>query len=234
MNTTSPTFDILLAERADIPRLAYIHVVSCITDNAFKLYFDSNEEFTKPVAEMLEGQIGDPTWHHVKAVDRESGTLAAWASWQMPSDQQVRERDAKLKNGVQSAIPSQGTAKGEFDFPPGLAVHVKTDVDRFVNSWTWNRRHVLLKALFTDPPFQRRGMGTAMVRYGNERADRDVLPIILHASAYGWPIYMKQGFKTVHHLDIDLARWAPGAEGGDKGYENYRFRYMIRLPETLK
>ena len=69
--------------------------------------------------------------------------------------------------------------------------------------------------------------------YGNRLADEAGLPIFLHASAYGYPIYAKHGFETVQHLDVDLRMWAPGAEQGDRGYGNYRFRYMVRLPRTL-
>ncbi|KAL8721558.1 MAG: hypothetical protein Q9181_007681, partial [Wetmoreana brouardii] len=99
--------------------------------------------------------------------------------------------------------------------------------------WTCGKRHMLCKALFTDPAFQRQGMGDALVRYGNQLADRQGLQIFLQASPYGYPIYSKHGFKTVQHLDVDLKEWAPGADSGDKGYGNYRFRYMVMLPRTL-
>ena len=92
---------------------------------------------------------------------------------------------------------------------------------------------MLCKALFTDPSFQRHGMGNALVAYGNQIADQASLPILLQSSPYGFPIYTKHGFESVQHLDVDLTKWAPGAEALDKGYGNYRFRYMVRLPRTL-
>jgi hypothetical protein len=58
----APTFELAPAERKDIPRLAYIHVVApVLPDNASGLYFTTATEFEQRVTEMLEGQVGDPT-----------------------------------------------------------------------------------------------------------------------------------------------------------------------------
>ena len=78
--SSSPTFEISAADCSDIPRLAHIHVDACLPDNAFALYFATAQEFEARVTEMLEGQVGDPTWQHIKAIDKSSGILAAWAS----------------------------------------------------------------------------------------------------------------------------------------------------------
>ncbi|KAL3707768.1 hypothetical protein TMatcc_005750 [Talaromyces marneffei ATCC 18224] len=43
--------------------------------------FDEPSEFEKRVTDMLESQVGTPTWQHIKAVDRETEQIAAWASW---------------------------------------------------------------------------------------------------------------------------------------------------------
>lgn len=76
-------------------------------------------------------------------------------------------------------------------------------------------------------------MGSALVKYGNQLADKAGLPIFLQGSPYGFPVYTKHGFETVQYLDVDLREWAPKATLNDKGYGNYRFRYMMRLPRTL-
>lgn len=235
MDHTDQPFDLLPAERQDIPRLSYIHVVACLPDNAFKLYFADPSEFEKRVTEMLEGQIGRPTWKHIKAVDKETGQIAAWASWNTPTNDEIRQRDQEQARKEEiSAKNNKKTLQGsDFDFPPGLPVYVQQDTDKWLNHWTRSRRHMTCKALFTEPSFQRRGMGNALVQYGNRLADEAGLPIFLQGSPYGYPIYQKHGFETVQYLDVDLRKWAPKADGDDKGYGNYRFRYMLRLPETL-
>lgn len=227
----SPTFELSPAERKDIPRLAYIHVVACLPDNAFQLYFATPAEFEMRVIEMLEGQVDDPAWRHIKAVDKKTGVLAAWASWNTPTDAQIREHDGKA--AAKMAESDKVTGKGEFDFPPGLPTYVQEDTDKWLDGWTRGKRHMLCKALFTEPAFQRRGMGNALVQFGNQVADQASLPIFLQGSPFGYPIYAKHDFKTVQYLDVDLREWAPGAKSSDKGYGNYRFRYMLRLPQTL-
>ena len=92
---------------------------------------------------------------------------------------------------------------------------------------------MLCEALFTEPSFQRQGMGSALVKYGNQLADQATLPILLHATPIGYPMYAKHGFETVQYLDVDLREWVPGGKSNDKGYGNYRYRYMLRLPRTL-
>jgi len=221
------TFQLAPAERKDIPRLSHIHVIACLPDNAFALYFAKPADFEREITKMLEGQVGEPTWQHIKVVDKKTGVLAAWASWNTPTGSQIRERDEKAEAKVRDP------EKGDFDFPPGLPTYVQEDTDRWLEKWTRGQRHILCKALFTEPSFQRQGMGNALIEYGNRLADEVKLPIFLQASPYGYPIYAKHGFETVQHLDVDLREWAPGAEDNDKGYGNYRFRYMLRLPRTL-
>ena len=226
-----PSFELAIAERKDIPMLARIHVVACLPDNAFALYFAAPAEFEEHVTRMLEEQVGDPTWRHFKVVDKKSGVLAAWASWNTPTDHQIRERDAKATAKEMDA--EKGRPKGEFDFPPGLPSYVQEDTDKWLERSTRGKRHMLCKALFTDPSFQRQGIGNALVQYSNQLADELALPIFLQGSPFGYPIYKKHGFETIQHLDVDLREWAPNAKNNDKGYGMYRFRYMVRLPLTL-
>ena len=228
-----PTFDLLPATREDIPRLSHIHAITCLPDNAFKLYFPTAAEFEERVTAMLEGQVGDPSWQHINAVDKKTGELAAWASWNTLTDAEIRERDEKAAAKESADVEKGKLGKGELDFPPGLPMFVQADTDRWLERWTRGQRHVQCKALFTDPLFQGQGMGNALVEHGNRIADAAGLPIFLQASPYGYPIYEKHGFETVQFLDVDLREWAKGAKGGDKGFGPYRFRYMLRLPRTL-
>ena len=149
---------------------------------------------------MLEGQVGHAGWQHLKVVDKKTGVLAAWASWNTPTDAQIRVRDGKAVAKI--ADTEKGKGKGDFDFPPGLATHVQEDTNRWLENWTSGRRHMLCKALFTEPYFQRQGMGNALVRYGNQLANQAGLPIFLQASPFGYPIYAKHDFETVQYLDV--------------------------------
>jgi hypothetical protein len=146
--------------RDDIPRLAHIHVVACLPDSAFKLYFATPQEFEKRVTEMFKGQVSDPKWQHIKAVDKRTSVIAAWALWNTPTDAQIQERDEKVTAKTAGAEKEKGTlAKDEFDFLPGLPMFVQEGTDRWLEKWTRGQWHMLCKALFIEPLLQGRGMG---------------------------------------------------------------------------
>ena len=227
----SSTFELLPVERQDIPELAHIEMAACLSDNAFRVCLPTQTDFTERLIKTLEDQVDDPAWQHIKVVEKETGELAAWASWNTPSVAQIQERDEKSAAKVEQFQP-----ESEIDglnSPAEFLTYVQKDTDRWLEEWTRGKRHIICKALFTEPSFQRRGMGNALVKYGIQLADQSSLPIFLQTMPYGYPIYAKHGFETVHRLDVDLARFLPNATIKDKGYGNYRLRYMLRLPLTV-
>lgn len=228
----------------DIPTLARIQVAACLSDNCFKLYFTNPAEFTTWIVDMLTDQIGAGDWEHVKAVDSATGRIGAWASWKIPADEEIRRADTDAATepgpgpgpGPESNDndgPQEPAKNKKIIFPPGIATHIHAATSAWLHRITRGRRHMVCKALFTDPIFQRQGMGNALVAHGAQLADSRGLPTFLQASAYGFPVYAAHGFETMECLDVDLREWAPGAKGGDRGYGNYRFRFMVRLPRTF-
>lgn len=70
---------------------------------------------------------------------------------------------------------------------------------------------VELDALHTLPEHERKGAGTALMKWGIELADREGLSICLHSTTVGLGLYKKLGFVELDHTTFDLARW--GGEG---------------------
>ena len=226
--TDHEPFTVHVASPSDIPRLSKIHVDSCLQDMCFRLYFPTAAAFSSAVSNMLEKQIGQEKWTHIKVIDEETAKIAAWASWVIPTDDEIRERDSK------TAAENMQDQSG-FDHPQGLATYVSQQHQKFVDSWTRGRRYTRCQALFVDPEFQRQGIGSSMVEYGNQLADKAGLPILDSTTSRGYPILKKAGFMNVGHVNIDLKEWAEGgkAKGGDRGYGNYRLYDMVRLPVTV-
>lgn len=77
MALPATSFTLAPAVRADIPRLAEIHVRACLPSNVFGLYFDSPAEFDRRVRDMLEEQIGKSNWIHTKVIHNSSNQIAA-------------------------------------------------------------------------------------------------------------------------------------------------------------
>ncbi len=79
--------------------------------------------------------------------------------------------------------------------------------------------HWYLMALGVDPAHQGEGFGSALVRAGTRRADRDQVPIYLETeTGLNVAFYGRLGFVVIDELDL--------AELG------LRFALMLRPPET--
>lgn len=61
--------------------------------------------------------------------------------------------------------------------------------------------------LHTDPQYQGRGAGSALMEWGKAKADELGLPIYLESSPKGHGFYLKHGFKDYEVLDIDLSEF---------------------------
>jgi GNAT superfamily N-acetyltransferase len=69
-------------------------------------------------------------------------------------------------------------------------------------------RALALKHLMIDPKYQRRGIGTALIRVVLEMADREALPIWITSSKESFDLYVRMGFEKVGGWTIDNEAWA--------------------------
>lgn len=99
---------------------------------------------------------------------------------------------------------------------------------------------IFVIGLTVSPSHQSRGVGSALLRYGNAIADDLGLPIWVHSSHQAYEAYTIFGFETTRELDIDLDEYAPrgptegeevmGKKGSGK-WGRYVIRYMRRIPK---
>jgi len=84
--------------------------------------------------------------------------------------------------------------------------------------------------------WQGKGIGSALLRWGTDHADKNGVFCWVHSSESAWPAYAKSGFDVVETLDVDLDEYAIGPppqkelEGAPGKWGHYIFRYMKRLP----
>jgi hypothetical protein len=79
--------------------------------------------------------------------------------------------------------------------------------------------------------YHSRGVGSALLRLGTARTDKDGVFCWVHASEAGYRLFEEEGFKVVGTLDVDLDNYAPAPCSGtaDGRWGHYVFRYMKRL-----
>ena len=67
-----------------------------------------------------------------------------------------------------------------------------------------------LETLITSPNHRRRGAATLLLRWGMDQARALNIPIYLHASPVGLPLYQKFGFRKIGSHDVDLSSVSSG------------------------
>lgn len=91
-------------------------------------------------------------------------------------------------------------------------------------------RCLIITGLQVAPTAQGKGVGSALVKWATDEADRRGVYMWVHSSEGAFRVYEKNGFEVVGTLDVDMDAYAPGPppEGGEWG--QYLIRYMKRLP----
>ncbi|KAI4215471.1 MAG: hypothetical protein LQ351_001940 [Letrouitia transgressa] len=133
-----------------------------------------------------------------KVVEEETGKLVAWARWRYPctlTPEQEREKEA-----IEQEKPQ---------YPEGTNVEL---IEEFLGRLNELRsKYVDEKAYLVMPEYQRKGLGSLLIRDGLAAADRDNAITYIEASPAGVELYKRHGWKQVDDILIDMAPY--GGEG---------------------
>ncbi|KAK3179408.1 hypothetical protein K4F52_009153 [Lecanicillium sp. MT-2017a] len=208
----------------------------------------------------LLGSLEKRNQIHVKAVDNATGQVvgnAGWVlrnvdealiPWKGPSDEKPApapapesESAAESKDTKQEE-QSQNSEPREKDSIDRLHELENADMQHWLNEIIPSTPTMIILGLSVSLEYQSRGVGTALLRHGNEIADRLGLSIHVHSSHQAYRAYKKSGFEAVKVLDVDLDEYAPRppregehvmeeAQGTGK-WGHYIIRYMERKPQA--
>ena len=230
--------NLLPAELSDIPALARLYVAAFRFDLDTRLIIPSDTAFEEFVVHMLQDQMASSEWIIMKAVHPENGDIMGWGGWQLVHYPEI---DAKVRQQAEAASTTNDvsgvenvTSQAESHPPSDLMSSNAEHTRKVMRSWMGNRQFLLLNTLATDPRYQRRGVGTALVKWGNAKADADNVPGFLEGSPVAYKLYLACGWKLVEKYDVDLGEWTPYGKRHDMGYGIYSHYYMIRLPEPAR
>jgi len=217
---------LLRAERADIPDIIRVVMTAEKRNPLHILLSPSDKNVIEDWTTLLNLIIDHPQFLIMKAIDVETSEIAACAIWQFKN----YELEDTKSHPQYLAAAGMMLLDDSKDDKPTLGQYVNDSINEFLKSWS-KTKFLYVAVLMTDPRFQRRGYGTALMKYGHSRADQDNVPAILVASPIGHPLYLSLGWRELSTgLEIDLRRWIPYADKGDQGWGVYRFYHMLRLP----
>ncbi|KAI0197262.1 acyl-CoA N-acyltransferase [Xylaria flabelliformis] len=199
--------------------------------------------------------LSNKTYVYVKAMDNETGEIVGHAGWKFrglneelvpwsgPSDEKPRKEEQKMKNESGDNKKKEDEARKEEGSIDRLHALEGRDMNYWLSSIVPpDTPCIFIVGLIVSPSYQSRGVGSGLLRYGNNIADKLGLCTWVHSSHQAYEAYKKFGFDAVRDLDIDLDEYAPRGprEGepvmGDKGrggWGRYVIRYMKRIPKKL-
>lgn len=226
---------IVPAVRTDIPTLIDIFIDANSPNLMAFVSWPSREELIKRITKEFEDVFDSPEYWIMKALDANTKEITAMAAWQPIGYKEEREFGAEYQLGkVNSMSLSAGIILAPTQELPRspLQKYLLDAMNAFHDEWIQGTKCIYLNLLMTDPRFQRRGIGTAMLNWGHERADRDGVPCFLIATPVGHPVYQHVGWKDISSpLVVDFKEFVPYAKNGDQGWGVYKYYYMLRLPK---
>ncbi|KAF9342660.1 hypothetical protein BGX26_007079 [Mortierella sp. AD094] len=90
------------------------------------------------------------------------------------------------------------------------------------------------------PAYQSQGIGSALLKWGTDKADQEGVFCWVSSSMGGWPAYAKSGFVEIGRLELTLDDYAQGVKWRVKNHEGeeteqdwgvYIWRWMKRDPK---
>lgn len=228
---------IVPAVRADVPELVRI-MFDAKAPDLLSFFFLSNggdlEDQIKKTTSMFNKSLDDPQQMVMKALDADTQEITACSVWNFKNFEAERYAESERRSAAQfmAGHPLPISLEGK-SAPHPLEKYLLEKFNAFQDAWMKETKNFYLGLLMTDPKFQRRGIGTALLNWGHEIADKKGLPSFLVATPVGHPLYLSVGWKEVAEpITIDFREFVPGARSGDKGWGIYQYYFHLRLPKN--
>jgi len=210
--------------------------------------------FSDPSGEGLRQRLSAPEkCTFIKAVDNESGEIMGSICWGFRGRKKEEVPKVPESALVKEVVPVDEVKEPETKIiilideneEPEVELPADHPCKRFVAMTEWmaklmpeGTKCMFVIGLSVAPKFQGTGVGSALLKWGTDEADKAGVFAWVHSSEMGSNAYRKAGFEVIGTLDIDLDEWAvaPPDEEPAEGEEvakwgHYVLRWMKRLPK---
>ncbi|KAI4152622.1 MAG: hypothetical protein L6R39_001757 [Caloplaca ligustica] len=214
-------FQLLPSEPSDVPEIADIHHEAFKDDPILgqlmrDVPLDRKHDYDRKFFEKAFAQAPFMGSVFHKVVDTDTGKIVAYARWKYPY----------------TLTPAQAAEKAQLDlsrsYPEGTNVELYEEFFRQLDAkrkkFCDDEKDYFLHILIVAPGYQRRGLGSMLIREGLAHADRDNARAYVEASAKGLGLYKKFGWKPVGEITMDMT------SHGGKGVEVEEL--LIREPNA--
>ncbi|KAH7122665.1 acyl-CoA N-acyltransferase [Dendryphion nanum] len=189
---------------SDLPRACEIEVAAYAGNSVSPILFpgpfppDSLEQRVKRLARERNE---DRTTSYIKAIDEKTGDIIGFASWHLYETPKIAATAAASRRLTIGPGANKEACEAFFG---GMAQRRDLIMK--------GKAFVYLHMLHSDPKHQGRGAGSALMRWGLERADSHNLPTFLESSPDAHTFYKKHGFVDEEVFTFDMSPYGGGPQ----------------------
>ncbi|KAL8723887.1 MAG: hypothetical protein Q9181_007107 [Wetmoreana brouardii] len=194
-------FQVLPGELSDIPEVVPFHIAAFKDDPIMGqlwpnvTYEDQFGYYTRFYRKhFAEKHLTGTVFH--KAIDTDTGKIVAYAKWRYAIKLTPEQRAEKEKLDTTRVYP-KGTNEGLYN-------ELFSQLDKLRKKYCDEEKDYFMHILIVDPAYQRKGLGSMLLREGLAAADHDNARCYIEASPKGLGLYKKHGWKECDDIVIDM------------------------------
>jgi GNAT superfamily N-acetyltransferase len=225
------------ATLADAPTLSRIFGDAFATDRhtQLKMAGKGPEEMINGMQVAIESWLNKPDRCTVtKAVEEDTDAIMGWVCWGQYGYERKRtegeEQPDQERKESQEQPPPPPSENATMTPLEELETITNADMQRWMDEiMPDGSKCRYIVSIVVHPSFQKRGVGSALIKIGTEKAKYENVYCWVHSSQAGYRLFERHHFSVEDTLQVDLDKYAtlPPPDGSDK-WGNYTFRYMVR------